>query len=213
MGGPQSTRDSKDTKLQILRTAERLYAERGLGQVSLREISAAANQRNHSAVQYHFGDEQGLLNALMRRHSEPTHERWQETLNLMELSGPPSLEALVTLLVQPILAKIEDEDGGPAYLALCNQLLVHPSLSLLDTDVANTDASRRLMMLIGRHTEKTSPGRRRLKMHRLVSMIYQSTSAYMALQASGSEEPDLATFTADVIEDVIHLLAPRPRAG
>ncbi len=49
MAEPTSTRD------RLLDAAARLYAERGIDNVSLAEIVRAADQRNASAVHYHFG--------------------------------------------------------------------------------------------------------------------------------------------------------------
>ena len=45
-------------------TAERLFAERGIEAVPLRDIGVAAGQRNHVAVQYHFGDRETLVQAI-----------------------------------------------------------------------------------------------------------------------------------------------------
>ena len=36
--------------------------------VSLRQIRIAVEQRNDAAVQYHFGDREGILRALSERH-------------------------------------------------------------------------------------------------------------------------------------------------
>ena len=52
------------TREVILLTAERLFAERGIEAVPLRDIGAAAGQRNHVAVQYHFGDRENLVQAI-----------------------------------------------------------------------------------------------------------------------------------------------------
>ncbi|AQA21334.1 putative transcriptional regulator [Rhodococcus sp. MTM3W5.2] len=50
----------------LLIAGERMFADRG-ADVPLREIAIAAGQRNNSAVQYHFGDRQGLIAAIVRR--------------------------------------------------------------------------------------------------------------------------------------------------
>jgi AcrR family transcriptional regulator len=52
------------TREVILLTAERLFAERGIEAVPLRDIGVAAGQRNHVAVQYHFGDRENLVQAI-----------------------------------------------------------------------------------------------------------------------------------------------------
>lgn len=53
-----------DARQAMILAAERLFAEHGLDGVSLRDVGAAAGQRNNSAVQYHFGDRDGLLRAV-----------------------------------------------------------------------------------------------------------------------------------------------------
>ncbi len=51
------------TKEQIVRPAERLFAEHGLDGVSLRKIAAAAGNANNSVDQYHVGSK-GMLFAV-----------------------------------------------------------------------------------------------------------------------------------------------------
>jgi AcrR family transcriptional regulator len=52
------------TKEQIVLAAEGLFAERGIEGVSLRQIGAAAGNGNNSAVQYHFGTKERLVQAV-----------------------------------------------------------------------------------------------------------------------------------------------------
>jgi AcrR family transcriptional regulator len=52
------------TRELILLTAERLFAERGIEAVPLRDIGLAADQKNNFAVQYHFGDREKLVQAI-----------------------------------------------------------------------------------------------------------------------------------------------------
>src|SRR5262249_18330357 len=55
-------------RTEIIDVAERLFAERGFSGVSLREINSEAGQRNASAIQYHFGNREGLIKAVFDRH-------------------------------------------------------------------------------------------------------------------------------------------------
>jgi AcrR family transcriptional regulator len=57
------------TRARLLDAAVLLFAERGLGGVSLREINEAAGQRNTNALHYHFGDRDGLIGAIVERFS------------------------------------------------------------------------------------------------------------------------------------------------
>jgi len=52
------------TALQLLLTAERLFAEHGFAGVSLRQIATEAGSANNSAVVYHFGSKEGLVGAI-----------------------------------------------------------------------------------------------------------------------------------------------------
>ena len=69
-----------DTKERILETAERLFAEKGYGAVSLRSIIAAA-EVNLAAVHYHFHSKEALLDAVLQRRIEPVN---RERLALLE---------------------------------------------------------------------------------------------------------------------------------
>ena len=57
------------TRELILLTAERLFAERGIEAVPLRDIGQAADQKNNFAVQYHFGDRENLVRAIAEYRS------------------------------------------------------------------------------------------------------------------------------------------------
>ena len=62
-------------KEQIVLVAERLFAERGIDGVSLRQIGAAAGNGNNSAVQYHFGSKDNLIQAIFEYRLDNLHER------------------------------------------------------------------------------------------------------------------------------------------
>jgi AcrR family transcriptional regulator len=68
-GPPPATTRSDGSRADLLDAAERLFAEHGIPGVSDRAIAQAAGQRNHSAVAYHFGGRDGLLAALVDRHT------------------------------------------------------------------------------------------------------------------------------------------------
>jgi AcrR family transcriptional regulator len=65
------------TRELILLTAERLFAERGIEAVPLRDIGLAADQKNTFAVQYHFGDRENLVQAIAEYRAR----------SLMEVNG------------------------------------------------------------------------------------------------------------------------------
>src|SRR5687767_10607621 len=58
-------RQDKETRERLLSTAERLFAERGLSKVTIREICKSA-RANVAAVNYHFNGKKGLYDEVVR---------------------------------------------------------------------------------------------------------------------------------------------------
>lgn len=61
------------TRSLLLATAERLYAQRGIGAVSNRLVAQEAGQANNSAVAYHVGSKSDLVHAICRAHADAVH--------------------------------------------------------------------------------------------------------------------------------------------
>lgn len=109
---------------KILNAAERLFAERGLG-VSLREIAVAAGQRNHSAVQYHFGDKTGLVDALYEYRMTPLDLRRRELIADLRASGREAdLPALVECFVGPLSEHVLAHRGESWYLRFTSRYVL-----------------------------------------------------------------------------------------
>jgi AcrR family transcriptional regulator len=78
-------------------------AERGTATVSMRMVCEAAGHRNHSAVQFHFGSRDGLLQAIAAERMRPITERRQEMLAELDRGGHANdLRGLVAALVVPL---------------------------------------------------------------------------------------------------------------
>ncbi len=63
------------------------FAQRGIDLVSSREILALAKQRNQSAVQYHFGSRNGLVQAAFLKRFKKIDRMRGARLSLFELRG------------------------------------------------------------------------------------------------------------------------------
>jgi AcrR family transcriptional regulator len=95
---------SDQTKTAILTAAETLWAERSFGEVTMRDIVAAAGV-NLAAVNYHFGSKDELLAELfISRTSVLNRERFAE-LKAAEAAqgGTADVEAILRALVGPPL--------------------------------------------------------------------------------------------------------------
>ena len=84
---------------RMIEAAERIGAQEGLAAMSLRSVQAAAGQRNKSAAQYHFGNREGLIAAVVRTRMSPVNER--RLALLLALDDSAGTADLVEVLVRP----------------------------------------------------------------------------------------------------------------
>ena len=95
---------SDQTRTAILAAAERLYADRGFGDVTLRDIVAEANV-NLAAVNYHFGSKDELIAELfVTRSLALNRERLRELKAAEDAgAGTPEISDILRALVGPTL--------------------------------------------------------------------------------------------------------------
>ncbi|MEV6257033.1 TetR family transcriptional regulator [Nocardia sp. NPDC051929] len=94
---------SDESRTALLDAGERLIAERGLD-VPLRDIAAAAGQRNNSAVHYYFDSRTGLIEAIVERRMNWLEQRRMQLLAAHEADGRTNdVHTLVAMLATPIL--------------------------------------------------------------------------------------------------------------
>jgi AcrR family transcriptional regulator len=92
-----------DARQAMIEAGERIAAERGLAAMSLREVQAAAGQRNKSAAQYHFGSRHGLIEAIVATRMGPINEQRVAMLErLDDAATVPTVRQLVEFLVEPL---------------------------------------------------------------------------------------------------------------
>ena len=95
---------SDQTRTAILSAAERLYADRGFADVTLRDIVAAAGV-NLAAVNYHFGSKDELIAELFVTRSLATNRERLNELKAAEEAGGgrADIDAILRALVGPTL--------------------------------------------------------------------------------------------------------------
>ena len=113
----------RDTRRSLIDAAERLFARGGVASPSLREVARLAGARNVAAVQYHFGDRDGLVNAILDKHLATVDAERHRLLDDYEAGRTSGLHALAAALVRPYARKLDDADGGPEFLQVYADLL------------------------------------------------------------------------------------------
>lgn len=117
-------RPRTDAREKLILAAERLFAKGGFESVSLREIAAAADQRNHHAVQYHFGSRDGLVAAIFRYRMAQMEETRGVMLGAAEKAGTAGdARTLMDIIFLPQLT-LPGQHGNHSYANfLCHYLL------------------------------------------------------------------------------------------
>ena len=78
--GNKHANRSAQTRTRFIEAAQQLFAERSIDAVSLNEITVAAGQKNRNALQYHFGNRDGLLQAIIDTRAERVQALRRDTL-------------------------------------------------------------------------------------------------------------------------------------
>ncbi len=94
----------------MILVAERMFAERGIYAVSLRQINIEADQRNGSALHYHFGSREGLISSIFEYRMEPINQLRMEMLEEIKDKATPDLpdiHSLIKALLVPAIAHLK----------------------------------------------------------------------------------------------------------
>ncbi len=143
--------DALATRARLIAAAEQLFAERGIDSVSMNEVQRAAGQKNKSALQYHFGTKEQLIEAILEKHVPGIELRRHEILDALEAEGRIEVRELMKALVVPLFEKLDDPDGGRAYVSIYAQLVGSPAGSDRWRNAMTTNrGAGRLMRLLDR---------------------------------------------------------------
>jgi AcrR family transcriptional regulator len=108
----------ESTRVMLMEVAERLFANRGIEAVTLKEIQQAAGQANSSVIRYHFGSRDGLIRALVSYRQASLAANRQEMLAAMrEQRKEADPRAVVWLLVRPLADSIAAGEMFVPFLA------------------------------------------------------------------------------------------------
>ncbi|MGI9279179.1 MAG: TetR/AcrR family transcriptional regulator [Endozoicomonas sp.] len=117
-------KDTIATRSLLINTAEKLFAEKGVESTTLFDVFKASGLKNRSALQYHFKDKPGLINAVLNKHSESVAKIRSEMLNELEHRDSHTLYDIIRAIVLPMATQLENPDGGEEFIQLHSQLMV-----------------------------------------------------------------------------------------
>lgn len=172
----------------------------------MREIARSAGAKNVIAVQYHFVDRDGVLQAILDKHLPAVDARRHALLDAAE--GEPTLRTMAGALVRPLGAKLADADGGPAFLQVYADLLNRPKprLSVLEGQAEHGPAGRFGSLRRWRDLVTPLLAPDAAELHpRLAALTY--TAVELARRAQSGPHTDDRLFISHLIDLVAALLA------
>ncbi len=198
-------RSGELTRIALVEQAEHLFAERGIEGVSLRDVSAAAGQRNHSAAQYHFDDRQGLVAAVFEARMGEVGRRRQARLDGLHAEGRgDDLVALVGATITPLVEMVAETDGWYGrFLARTRwDTLAWEVLAELP-DVASYQAvSRRIVALL----DDMPRAIRRSRAEQLLTLVVGTVAGWEWARHRGAPHLSQHEFTHELISTAVALL-------
>ena len=199
-----------DVRTKILISAERLFAERGVEHVSLREIGEHAGQRNNSAVQYHFGGKQGLIQALYDLRLVPLNHERHKMLAAIE---DPSLAELARIYVEPMAAAVVASQGSWAYARFLDRYLGR-GREFLPFDDQHGSGSREVTRMMTERLDHLGAAVREERL-RMVQVLTIRTLADLEhrLEQGLADDADAGLTVATLIEGVALLLTSPTDVG
>lgn len=123
--------EPKATKTRILDAAEHLFANKGYHCTSLRMITTAA-KANLAAVNYHFGNKEGLIEAVIERRLLPLNNIRRKRLEAVlaearSRKSTPAVHQTLAAFIEPTLAFRNSGPGTRDFIALVARALADPN--------------------------------------------------------------------------------------
>lgn len=115
--------DASATRDKLLDAATRAFAEHGVLNASLLDITRQAGQRNRGALHYHFGSRDGVLAAVLERHVDFLAEREGELLAVALERGGTDLVPFIEAIVRPAVELAESGWRGRCCLLIIGELV------------------------------------------------------------------------------------------
>ncbi|MEU1208612.1 helix-turn-helix domain-containing protein [Nocardia sp. NPDC005825] len=140
--GEHSTRD------KLLDVAEQLFAERGVDATLIGDIVQGAGQRNPSALRYHFGSRDGVLQAILSMHLGAVEQRRAQLLAQWPEPGPGTARDAVVLIVAPLTEELESASGRH-YLQILGQMIHRFDQAQMDYISVSYPSMARAVRLMG----------------------------------------------------------------
>ena len=140
---PSRRDDSPDSAEVLLLTAERLYAERGLDAVSMREIAREAEQKNNSALHYHFGSKEALVRAILNVRMAQVETRRNIYLDQCLAAKREGVRVAIEALIRPMAEGLVSRNASNYYNRFLAASRAHSDVDIVTLTAPETEVGFR----------------------------------------------------------------------
>lgn len=204
--------DQTDSRTRIILAAEILFAREGIDGVSLRRIAAAAGQKNHHAVQYHFGTRDGLVQAIFDYRMEQMDERRLTMFAEAESDGRiDDPRIIVEVIFLPQIALI-DRFGDHSYANFLCQYLLRNSDAEFGRFGGNLPPGlKRALSMLRQRLDFLSDSAAQRRLITVCFMFLNLLAVYTRDLESGRASEDFDEALEDTIRQIVAALFLRAR--
>ena len=100
-----SLRKGERTRLRLKKTALRLFAQKGIENVSIRDIQAAAGQKNNGSITYYFSSRDALIREIVADVAAKLDADNNRRLDALEARGGPASVREVAEILLPVVER------------------------------------------------------------------------------------------------------------
>ncbi len=204
------------TRSAVLDAAERLFSERGVDGVSVRDITASAGA-NLGAVHYHFRSKDGLVMEVFGRRLQPMNRARIARLDALEKAAgnwPVNLSQIVEALVRPSLQMESDlPNRDEAVLRLLGRCFaeLNPELKKF-VDEQFAEVAGRFDAAFLRAVPGLSPGELFWRMSFFIGALHQGQDVWLRFERYSHQAANAAVARPDR-EELIRQITTFVTAG
>lgn len=196
------------TRVALIEAAEELFAERGIENVSLRQIGEAIGSDNNAVVTYYFGTKAGLLRGIYEHRVPALESRRSELLEIADENGRgQDTLTLLHAMWAPIFEQ-RNAKGKASYAGFLASIEHAPLISMIELSrqyPSTREIADRMCSSIGHITESLFWERLRLISMMMVAAIQDAVK----LEREGGKRDRVEAIVADALHlSAASLLAP-----
>ncbi|MCL4748357.1 MAG: TetR/AcrR family transcriptional regulator [Burkholderiaceae bacterium] len=203
----QSGSRSESIRDRLIDVAERMFAEHGIESVSLSQIGKAANQRNSTVIQYHFGSKTALLQAIAERRMQQVNDRRLQLLERVDgRDRMTDLRRVAEAMILPFAEHLSHE-GGSYYIRFVAQLYSDPRIEMFRLIKGKHDSGMRKAGRVSRSILAELPAdavKHRLAL--VTTLIFSAFADREKLRSAGKHVGVARLHTADFVNDLVTMV-------